>query len=148
MTTDFYLTGYVSSNTDTTARFGIYNSTASPNGPYHIRWRYITATDKPFAHIIRDITTGEILHIWLSGDPPPAYWGIDELPEDYEPPILLHPRPSGLEDIVVHKYPLEDYIEVLEKSKTDKRLLHRIVNDDYDFDRDKKVFVSKNLRVI
>ena len=145
---DVHVTGYGTDNAVTTARFGLYNTDTNNTRAYEVSYRYGTSTDKPFLHAIRDIATGEILHVWMCSDPPPEYWGLDELPEDYEAPIILSPRPEGLEDIVIHKYPLEDYIEVFDRSKKDKRLLHEIINQDYDFKQDKKMFTPKNLRAI
>ena len=81
-------------------------------------------------------------------DPPPGYWGLDEKPDDFEPPIIHTPALTGVEEIVLFKYPKDAFDELIQKPTKDKVFLHELIGADYDYDSGKKLFVTKNLATI
>lgn len=128
-------------------RFAISNNDAGTPRIYSIYWRYITATDEAFFYIIRDKTTGEVLATWACTDPPAGFWGLDEKPEDFVPPIIMTPEPPNFEDVTLFKYPMDGYKEIIEKARKDNKSIHEHMND-FDYDSNKKLFISKNLSMI
>ena len=140
------LTGHSSSTADTTARFAMRNDTGAARN-YHVRWRYMTATDEPFIYAIRDKNTGEILHLWACDDPPAGFWGLDTKPDNFVPPIIL----SGglgteLEEIVLFKQNKDFVIELGEKAVRDKKLPFQVLSEDWEYNKSKKIFERKNLK--
>jgi len=130
-----------------TGRFGLYN-TGVAQKDYTAYWRYVTASDEPFVYAIRDISTGKIIATWICDDPPQGYWGLDEKPDDFEPPIINTPALTNVEEIVLFKYPKSAFDELIQKPTKDKVFLHELITTDYDYDLGKKLFVTKNLATI
>ncbi len=128
-------------------RLGLNNISGSDSA-YTIRWCYVTATDEPFIYAIRDKTTGEIEHLWMCEDPPPRYWGLDDKPDDFKPPISTGGGMSGKDDITIFKYPRNEYKEISDRAKKDKKKEHEVLNDTFEYNKDKKLFTSKNLAEI
>ena len=129
------------------ARFSAYNDDVGGGHTLSVLYRYITATDEAFFYIIRDKSTGEIIATWACTDPPPGYWGLDEKPVDFVPPIILNPAPPNIEDITLFKYSMEGYREIINKSKKDNKPIHEHIND-YDYNDKSKLFTAKNLSMI
>jgi len=139
------LVGHTTSTADTTARIGFFNIGGTTH-TYAVRWRYITASDKPFLYAIRDKVTGKILHLWVCDDPPHRYWGLDEKPNDFIAPV----SESSIdlittEEIVLFNQDREFCLELGDKAIKDKKLPFQILND-YDYNKDKKIFSIKNIR--
>ena len=145
---EMHLTTAATSGATYTGRFGIYNTHVSSARDWTAYWRYITASDEPFVYAIRDISTGQIIATWVCEDPPPGYWGLDEKPDDFEPPIIHTPALTGVEEIVLFKYPKDAFDELMQKPTKDKVFLHELIGADYDYDSGKKLFVTKNLATI
>jgi len=129
-------------------RFGLWNTDTIDNHAYTAYWRYVTATDEPFLYVVRDISTGDNLQAWACSDPPPGYWGLDEKPKDFEPPISIYPALTGVEEIVIFKYPMAGYRELISKSEKDKVPIHEMLTSTYDYNNGSKLFISKNLSMI
>lgn len=126
------------------AQCAVYNEHGG-NQTYYMYYRYITATDEPFLYVMIDGDTGVAVGTWACTDPPPGYWGLDEKPQDFKPPLVSSAPPSNLQEIVLFKYPSGQYRAILEKAATDNRPLHELIGEDYDYNTDKKLFVTKNL---
>jgi hypothetical protein len=137
------LGGHTTNATDTVARFRIHNSDTA-DATYAVRWRYVTATDEPFVYAIRDLSTGEILHLWACDDPPDKYWKLTEKPADFVPPLILSPGLANVEEIVLFKTNRDFVIELGAKANRDKTLPYQELSA-YDYDAKAKVFKSKNL---
>ncbi len=125
-----------------------FESETSSGGSYCANWRYVTATDEPFVYAIQDKKTGEIEHVWACGDPPPGYWGIDEKPDDFEPPIKSSNGRTGKNEITIFKYGMDEFKEIIDRSEKDKKEPHQMLNDDFEYKEDRKLFVTKNLREV
>lgn len=154
--------GHTSSVADQTARSSFGNDHPSAAYNYAARWRYVTATDEPFVFCIRDKNTGKVHHLWMCDDPPHPFWGLKELPDDFEQPILLGRMDlatkektdeshediivvDGFEEITLFQYDREGIKEVEDKAGKDKLLPYEIMDKDFEFNQDKKLFVRKNL---
>lgn len=140
------LTPYGSDQSDTTARFGLYN-TGGTGRAYHVRWRYLTATDNPFLYAVRDRQKGEVLALWACDDPPPGYWGMKEKPDNFVPPIVLSDfDPEIHEEIVIFDAGRNNMMKTLDdrvKSYAGELLPFEVLFKDFDFDGE--LFRSKNL---
>lgn len=73
---------------DYVMRFSLYNDGGGEVG-YTVYYRYITASDEPFVYMIRDKTTGDIVHLWMAEDPPAGFWGQHKTPNNFTPPIAM-----------------------------------------------------------
>jgi len=127
-----------------TGRFAFKNEDGATRN-YSIWWRYVTASDEPFIYAIRDKTTGQIIGTWMCEDPPPGYWGLDKKPVDFEPPMIYTPALTNVEEIVIFKYPMDGYKELMDRSKVDKVLIHDMLTADFDYNNGSKLFTAKNL---
>ena len=128
-----------------TGRFAIRNDTGVTTKSYSIFWRYFTASDEPFIYAIRDKSTGTIIGTWLCDDPPPGYWGLDKPPVDFEAPMIYTPALTNVDEIVLFKYPKGGYKELVDRSKTDKVMIHDMLTADFDYNDGSKLFTAKNL---
>lgn len=155
---DIYMTGYNSNVGDQVGRFGFYNTSGSTRGT-NVRWRYITATDKPFIYLVRNKNTGESIISWTATDPPNAMWGWvknhDNIkPKDFEAPIILFDGQGNLkfdadwEEIIVWNYPLNDWRGLMDRSDRDKKFFYKMLEEDFDFNPGTKLFEPKNLSQI
>lgn len=122
---------------------------ASGSEDYHIRYRYITASDEPFLFAIREKVTGKILHLWVCDDPPHGCWGLDKAPDDFIPPVMFDEYDDNIhEQIILFKQDHDQLIELGQKAAQDKKIPCNVLSDGFDFDKDKNLFVSKNLITI
>jgi len=145
---NLFLSGHSSNVADTTARIGFSNESTSGGRNYAIRWRYITASDRPFVYAVRN-AEGEIICLWACDDPPPGYWGFTEKPADFIPPIAHSGGiPEGAEEIVLFDQERDFVMELGEKATIDKTLPFRVLSDIFEFDSEKKLFKSKNLLAV
>jgi len=122
--------------------FDIYNHDGSTRN-YDIDWRYITATDEPFIFALKNKLTGKMEHLWMCDDPPPGYWGLDDKPDDFIPPILVE-NPDDYEEIILFKHDQAFLDELRDKRKKDKKYLIDVFNE-FEFNKSTKLFKSKNL---
>jgi hypothetical protein len=145
---DITVIGNQTEATDTVTAFALHNSNGISSRDYHVRYRYITATDQPFIYAIRDLSTGDIVHLWTCDDPPPGYWGLTEKPEKFIPPIICKEQKDGNHDeIVLFRQDKEFLLHLGEKALKDKTRPHQILST-YEFDTETKIFTSKNLSMI
>ncbi len=148
------LTGNQGLSAISAAMFGFHN-TAIVSRDYYVRYRYVTATDKPFIYALINTTTGKVVHAMVANDPPEQYWGYNEMPDDFEPPIVayditgkkLHTLPE-YEEIVEFNYNTDSLIEITERTNKDKKMTFQTINEKFEFKKDKKLFVKKNLSMI
>jgi hypothetical protein len=126
-------------------RFALYNSGVGSQ-TYTVYWRYITATDEPFIYAIRD-KNGDMVATWACTDPPPGYWGLDKKPDGFIPPIIYDPVITDMEEIILFKYPMDGYKELIEKSRKDNKPIHEHMNG-FDYNEKSKLFIAKNLSMI
>lgn len=127
-------------------RFRLYNESTTISKNYDYYYRYITATDEPFIFILRNKDTGEIKQIWMAEDPPNGCWGLDEEPEDFEWPII----PDNIENFIhetAFKIDKDFTKEIKDRSKIDKKELYKVV-DDYQYNKERRLFIRKNLSQI
>ena len=143
----FHVRNYSGVVAEYSAKFAVYNEHGSTQ-TYTVHYRYVTSSDEPFVYSIRDGDTGVILATWACEDPPSRYWGLDEKPVDFIPPLISSDPPENMEEIVIFKYPKEAYFGLVDKAATDKKPIHELIDKDYDYDSDKKLFVTKNLTMI
>ena len=143
---DIALWAHDSGSADYIARIGVRNED-TVNRTYTLYWRYITATDEPFVYVLKDKTTGEVIATWMCQDPPHDYWGMDDKPEDFQAPIKLSSHPSDNDEIIVFKYPMDGYKELVSKAMKDKKHIHEHMNT-FDYDQKSKLFIPKNLSMI
>jgi len=142
------LIGHSSSIADTTARIGFYNTAMITSYDYAVRWRYTTASDRPFVYAVRN-SEGEIICLWACDDPPPGYWGLTKKPAGFVPPIGYRSGiPAGAEEIVLFDQNRDFVMELGEKAHKDKTLPYRVLSDTFEFDSEKKLFKSKNLLAV
>jgi len=145
---DVYVCAHETNTADTTARIGLSNSSGNTSS-YAVRWRYITASDKPFIYAIQDKITGKIKHLWTCDDPPTKYWGLSEKPTNFIAPVIEKGMVMAtMNEIVLFNQNKEFVLELNTKAVVDKKLPFEILSDGYDFDTDKKSFSSKNLKEI
>lgn len=144
---------------DTTMRIRLRNQDGSATADYAVRWRYMTATDRPFIHAIQD-ENGNIQHVWACDDPPPDLWyryrtnrmyRKNNKPRGVEAPITLWDgRNTPIEvheEIMIFNYHLEEYRELIARAKTDRKLLHKMLNDDFEFNESQKLFRRRNIQL-
>jgi len=142
---DVHVSGYVSDQANYVGRFILKNSSGSSQ-TYDVDYRYITSSDEPFIFLLQDKATGKFTHTWICDDPPPGFWGLDKTPEDFVAPIILSDS-GGLREIILWKQSPEFMKEIRNKRHKDRERLLNIFGE-YEYDRDKKMLVTKNLRVI
>lgn len=134
----------------TTGRFSLEN-TADVDGDYSVRWRYVTATDRPFIYAILD-KEGRMRHVWACEDPPTKYWHLKERPKNFDPPIIItdlkRQRVEPAKEIVIFDYEHYEYHDLMARAFNDKKLLHRMLTDDYELMDGSQVFTRKNLSQI
>ena len=143
----FHVRNYSGVVEEWSAKFAVYNADGGTQ-TYTVHYRYITSSDEPFLYVIRDGDTGVILGTWACADPPARYWGLDEKPNDFIPPLIPSHPPTNMEEIVIFKYPKEEYLGLVDKASMDKTPIHELIDNDYDYDSGKKLFVTKNLATI
>lgn len=118
---------------------------------YGVRYRYVTATDRPFVYALQD-TDGNIKHIWACEDPPPKYWGLGDKPKDFVPPLQLGDKDGKIivpeeKEIIVFDYDMEEFNGLIDRMLRDGKLLHKMITDDFDFSKNQKKFVRKNIQL-
>lgn len=130
-----------------TGRMMIINTNTS-DSDYSANYRYVTATDRPFMYAIRD-KNGIILHIWACDDPPTQYWNMKKKPVDFVAPVVVSDLKGNEiakhDEITIFDYNLEEYKHLVKRSCRDKKLLHRMLTDDFELPRGQKIFRRKNL---
>ena len=147
----FEVMNQLTTGSGTVGRFTIYNRGAVGAVTYGIYYRYVTATDEPFLYAIQDKATGKIEHLWMCEDPPPGYWGVDEKPDDFVPPIVVSDsdgKPKSMtakEEIIIFKHKKAEFFDILDRAKADKKTECEVLNDTFEYDKDKKLFKTKNL---
>lgn len=142
-----YLLSYGSVSGIYNCRYAIYNSTGSSKA-YGSYYRYVTATDKPFIYAIQD-KDGKIIHCWEADDPPPGYWGLDKIPEDWEPPIIVLDAEKKIiapdSEICQFNVDKEFMATVRDKARVDKTLFASVLDG---YELKDSIFVSKNISEI
>ncbi len=145
-----WVTVQASTATGTVARSNLYNASGSTRA-YTVRWRYVTATDEPFVYAIQDKNTGVTEHLWMCEDPPPGYWGADDKPEGFDPPIVVCNK-SGTQksmvlknEITIFKHPKDEFLDIQDRAATDKKTECEVLNEKFEYSKDKKLFKMKNL---
>jgi len=142
-----YLNTYNSISAVYTARSRIYNDSGGSES-YGTYYRYVTASDKPFIYAIKD-KDGKIIHCWECDDPPPGYWGLDKMPEGFEPPIIVLDAEKKIvvPDSEICQFNVDkEFIETLRaKAKTDKTLFATELDA---YELKDNIFVSKNISEI
>ena len=147
-----WVSGIEASNADYVGRFSIEEH-GDGGTNYAAYWRYVTASDEPFIYAIRDKKTGDIVHLWTCDDPPVGYWGLNEKPDDFIPPIILTSKKhgvdimKGMDEIVLFKQPKEMICEVLMEARINKKQPHEVING-FEFNNSKNMFVRKNISQI
>ena len=132
---------------DTTGRMRISNIEGVTR-TYGIRYRYVTATDKPFIYAIYD-DEDRVVGVWACDDPPSEYWGMDEIPDNFEPPLIISNargekiRPK--KEVTIFNYEKNRYRELIERADKDKKLLHEMINDE--FEMKGEIYQRKNITI-
>lgn len=144
---------FSSDPSNTTARLRIRNE-AGATTDYSVRWRYVTATDKPCI-VAHQNDRGEIQHIWACADPPTDYWGIDDEPDDFESPFVIMNNAqiiTPFNQVVIFNYPDMPYYDLMARSYVDRVPLHKMLTNDFDLrhntEQNRKLFKRKNLSMI
>lgn len=139
--------GVAPTSGDMTARLGVKNTGAS-SCHVTIRWRYITATDKPFMYTSCN-SDGYIDGLWMCDDPPAGYWGMPEKPDNFTPPIARYQEDGRIlkpyKEVVVFNYPMEEFVDLKIRGAVDKKRVRELLNEQYEFDADKNKYKRKNL---
>lgn len=135
---------------DTTGRFRLHNSHGSSSRDYSARYRYVTASDRPFIYAVRN-AFGKIIAVWACEDPPIGYWGLNEKPHDFKPPIQQFENNKLIipdDEIVIFDYDINEYKTIIERAQKDKKLLHEMLSDEYELMSGNKIFTRRNLSQI
>ncbi len=140
-----YLTGFNADSAGNDGRFGIYNSHTIDAANYAVRWRYMNVASAPMIFVIQDKSTGAIEHIYMAE----KYKHVKK-PKGFQSPLKLWQNGeqidmSGYNEISVFNYPKAGYMEIRNKAEKDKKILHKFMSDDYEYDKTKKIFKPKNL---
>jgi hypothetical protein len=137
---------------DYAGRFYLWTNTAA----FAVYFRYITSSDEPFIYLVREKTTGKILHCWMAEDPPPGYWGLSETPENFERPVIGYLKdgkpefdPDKHEEIISWKVKKDLFDAIKDRQKADKKTApHKIIEDQFEFDKKSSLWKAKNLITI
>lgn len=130
------------SSGDTTGRFTILGA----SGTYDVDYRYITASDEPFIFALINKVSGKIQHVWMCDDPPAGYWGLDERPNIFVPPV----NPENIneyEQVTLFKQEQSFLDELRAKKIKDKKQMIEVLNG-YEFDQKAQLFKAKNISMI
>jgi hypothetical protein len=142
-----YAMSYGSASAVYTGRFGFYNDSGG-SVSYAVYYRYVTASDKPFLYIARD-KDGKVIQCWESEDPPPGYWGLDEKPEGFEPPIIMLDADKNIikpaSEEVQFNVDIEFLKSIRDKARVDKATIASIMDS---YELKDNIFVSKNISEI
>ncbi len=142
-----YLNTYNSISDVYTARSRIYNDSGGSES-YGTYYRYVTASDRPFIYAIRD-AYGKIIHCWECDDPPPGYWGLDKMPENFEPPIVVVGPDKNIitPDSEICQFNVDkEFIDTLRAKALADKTLFATELDAYELKDN--IFVSKNISEI
>jgi len=125
-------------------KFGLHNTDGIGQHNYEVDWRYMTATDEPFIYALVRKSTGDIEGVWMCDDPPPGYWGSNEPPEDFVPPIqLLTEQIADFDEIILFKCKQKLLGDIRKESKKQGKKAHKTLNDHFEYDPIKKTFNKK-----
>jgi hypothetical protein len=128
------------SNSGTVGRFRIYNPEGTSQN-YEVNWRYITATGEPFIFVLQDPVTGDIKHVWMSeDDPPPKFPDVDPIIE-----IDKNGQQINFIKAFEEKADVQMIKDLRAKGIKDLKLIHEIMQSDYEFDSQANIFKPKNL---
>jgi hypothetical protein len=92
----------------------------------------------------------------MAEDPPPGYWGLSETPENFERPVIGYLKdgkpefdPDKHEEIISWKVKKDLFDAIKDRQKADKKTApHKIIEDQFEFDKKSSLWKAKNLITI